>query len=280
MRLNLQTRSVILLAPHNRKAGTPFRNVCSNDFLRDQLQTELQRLRGSVYLRDGAIRPSDLSIDGRHHLAVDDESWHLVLMDEKGSIGGCARYRVHPYSVRFEDLGVATSAIARSADWARHFQMAVEAELRTARQMQLPYVEMGGWVMADHFRGTRQCLLSVLASYALVRLIPGALAICPATERNGSEAILRRMGGRLLDVFGEVIPPYFDAGYGCKMQMLRFDARTPLPRYEENVRQLMASLIEAPVICTDTPGHPAPRTKFATVPAPYSNPVDAFATVV
>jgi hypothetical protein len=146
--------------------------------------------------------------------------------------------------------------------------------------MQLPDVEMGGWVMADHFRGTRQCLLSVLASYAFVRLIPGALAICPATERNGSEAILRRMGGRVLDVFGAPIPPYFDAGYGCKMQMLRFDARTQLPRYEDNVQEHMASLIEAPVICTDGPGHPAVRSEFATIPVPYSNPVDAFAAVV
>lgn len=277
---NSQNCSVILLAPRNRNVGTPFRNVWSNDLLHYRLQAEMQRLRGSIYLRDGAIRPSDLSTDGCHRLAVDDQSWHLLLMDEKGCIGGCARYLVHPFSARFEDLGVATSALARSAEWAREFQMAVEAELRAARQMELPYVEMGGWAMSDRFRGTRQFLLSVLASYAFVRLIPGAFAICPATERNGSAAILRRMGGCLLEALNSAIPPYFDARYGCKMQMLRFDARTSLPRYEENVQELMASLIEAPVICADGPAWRGPGTEFTTVPALCPNPVGAFAAAV
>jgi len=240
----------------------------------------MQRLRGSIYLREGAIRPSDLSADGRHHLGIDDQSWHLLLMDEKGSIGGCARYRVHPYSVRFKDLGVAASPLARSTEWALQFQMAVEAELRAARQMQLPYVEMGGWVMADRFRGTRKSLLSLLASYAFVRLIPGALAICPATERNQSAGILRRMGGHLLEVFGAAIPPYFDPRYGCNMQMLRFDARELLPRYDDNVQQLMASLRHTPVICADAPVWREPTTKFTTVPPLHSDPVGAYAVAV
>src|SRR5581483_8091469 len=216
----------------------------------------------------GAIRPFGLSIDGRHRLEVDDQRWHLLLMDEEGHIGGCARYRVHPSSVRFEDLGVATSALAHSSEWAANFQMAVEAELRAARQMNLPYIEMGGWAIADHFRGTRLFLLSVLASYAFVRLIRGAFAICQATERNGSAAILRRMGGHLLSA---AVPPYFDPQYGCQMQMLRFDARTSLLGYEENVQQLMLSLIEAPVICADAPDQRGPRAEFALASAQHPN---------
>jgi hypothetical protein len=249
----------------------------SNTSLHDQLQADMQRLRGRIYLRDGAIRPNDLSSDGRHRILVDDQSWHLLLLDEKGNIAGCARYRLHPPSARFEDLGVARSTLARSTQWAPAFQTAVEEELKAAREIGLPYVEMGGWAIAEHFRGTRHFLLSVLASYAFVRLVPGAFAICPATERNGSAAVLRRMGGRLFEASTAPIPSYFDARYGCQMQMLRFDARQSPLGYEETVQQLMARLIESPVICVDPPGPRGTQNDFA-LPAHHSKPVGAFAS--
>jgi hypothetical protein len=236
----------------------------------------MQRLRGRIYLRDGAIRPDDLSIDGRHRMLVDDQSWHLLLLDEKRNIAGCARYRVHPPSAQFKDLGVASSAVARSTRWAAAFQTAVEEELKGAHEIGLPYIEMGGWAIAEHLRGTRHFLLSVLASYAFVRLIPGAFAICPATERNGSAAVLRRIGGRLFEVSTTPIPAYFDARYGCQMQMLRFDARQSPPGYEESVQQLMARLIESPVICADPSGRRGIQNDFASM-SPFE-PVGAFAT--
>jgi len=270
-------RSVILLAPSNRDRTTRFRNVWSDNSLHDQLQAEMQRLRGRIYLGDGAIRPGDLSIDGRHSTLADDQSWHLLLLDEKGNIAGCARYRVHPPLARFEDLGVATSALARSTQWASAFRTAVEEELRGARKLGFPYVEMGGWAIAEHFRGTRHFLLSVLASYAFVRLIPGAFAICPATERNGSAAVLRRMGGRLFEMSTTPIPAYFDARYGCQMQMLRFDARQSPLGYEENVQQLMARLIECPVICANPSGPRKTQNDFA-LPSHNSKSLGAIAT--
>lgn len=240
----------------------------------------MQRLRGSIYLRDGAIRPSDLTGDGRHRLAVDDKSWHLLLLDDEGSIAGCARYLAYPDSVSFEELPIAKSALAGSGEWGHAFRCAVEAELALARHSRFSYVEMGGWAMADRVRGTSECLRSILASYALVRLMGGGVAICPATERNGSAAILSRMGGRLLEWGGVSIPPYFDPAYGCRMQMLRFDPRASIERYEDSVQRFMAILAEAPVICADVPERRAPKTQFGTIPAIYPNRAGAFAAAV
>jgi hypothetical protein len=53
---------------------------------------EMQRLRGSVYLRDGAIQKHELTADGRHRLSVDEQSWHILLVDGAKRVKGCMRY--------------------------------------------------------------------------------------------------------------------------------------------------------------------------------------------
>ncbi len=58
------------------------------------LFSQMQRFRGQVYLKDGAIKQSDL-IDGRHVVEADDFSWHLLVHDENGTIAGCIRYQAH-----------------------------------------------------------------------------------------------------------------------------------------------------------------------------------------
>jgi hypothetical protein len=216
-----------------------------------------------------------LTDDGRHVLPIDDQSWHLLLMDRRGSVAGCKRYLVHPASAHFRDLRIANSALAESAEWGPALRFAVESELVAARKLGFSYVEIGGWAMADHFRGTSECLRSMLASYAWLRLIGGALAISPATERNGSATILRRMGGRLLSWGDEAIPPYFDPHYGCRMQMLRFDSRTSIPRYEATVQEMMALLAATPVICTDIPEKQSQKVAIGTLRVPWHAPLAA-----
>jgi len=49
----------------------------------------LQRLRGSVYLEDGAITEADLTPDGRHLSPVDERAWHVLAVEAGGQVRGC-----------------------------------------------------------------------------------------------------------------------------------------------------------------------------------------------
>lgn len=263
-------RSVILLAPNQTQVRRSFRNVYCNKTLHAQLKGEMQRLRGDIYSAMGVLRPSDLSADGRHVQPNDASSWHLLVIDDEGSVAGCVRYSQHPACARFEELRVAHSALANSAEWGEEFRLAVGRELTVARRLGFSYVEVGGWAMADHVRGSAECLRSVLTTYAWSRLIGGALGISTATELNASAFILRKLGGRLLECRGTAIPPYFDAQYGCRMQMVAFDSRFPIPRYEQTVQDIMAALQTAPVLCGDSAPDMMPLEKLRPAASTYS----------
>jgi hypothetical protein len=240
---------MILLAPSDEQARGTFRHVWQSRWLHEQLQSEMQRLRGGIYLQDGAISRAELSEDGRHILPYDAQSWHLLSMDNAGRVMGCTRYLLHECGSSYRDLRVSKSALARSAEWGCIFRAAVERELDSAWHSGFSYVEVGGWAMAEQVRGSGECVRSVLATYAWSRLIGGALGISTATERNGSACILGRLGGQPLEWGPETIPAYFDAQYGCNMHILRFDSRRPNPKYEQAIQQLQKCLTEVPVIC-------------------------------
>jgi hypothetical protein len=172
------------------------------------------------------------------------------------------------------------SALAFSGQWGLALRSAVEKELATAGRMKFSYVEIGGWAMAPHVRGTGECLRSVLATYAWSRVIGGAMGISTATERNGSASILKRLGGRSLEWGGQAIPPYYDPRYGCQMQMLRFDSRSPNPRYEQAVQDILGTLIDVPVVCGDEVAPQIAPREFRRAPQPLHAHPAAFATAV
>ena len=52
---------------------------------------ETQRLRGRVYLEDGAISEGQLTSDGRHWQQLDATSWHVLALDSQHRVCGCTR---------------------------------------------------------------------------------------------------------------------------------------------------------------------------------------------
>lgn len=74
-----------------------------------------------------------------------------------------------------------------------------------------------------------------------------------ATHRNGSAAILRRIGGRPLEWGGEELPAYFDTQYGCEMEVLRFDSRLPSLKYQHVIEEMKEQIPTMPVISADKP---------------------------
>jgi hypothetical protein len=240
---------LLLLAPSAACVPTAFRHVHVDPAYHRRMLSQLQRLRGSVYLQDGAIEPSQLSHDGRHALDVDEHSWHLISERADGRVTGCARYRPHEGSVRPEDLGVWMSALARNRRWQRALRTAVAGEIASARERAVAYVEVGGWAVAPDVRFTPEALDIALSAYALARNLGGCVGITTATTRNCSSRILKKIGGRPLQLKAGPLPSYYDPQYRCEMELLRFDSTALNPRYESRIDSISSAFLDRPVVC-------------------------------
>jgi len=207
----------------------------------------MQRFRGRVYLADGAVEQSDL-IDGRHVVAADDHSWHFLVRDANGDISGCIRYQAHDLGSLLLRLSVFNTSLAACPEWGPTLKRAVESEMRLAKTRQLSFVEVGGWAVAEHLRGTAEPLRLGLVAYSLGRLMGGAVGLCTATRRHCSSSILRRIGGSFLEHEGTAIPTYYDPRYACEMDILRFHSWNPNPRYEQWIEEIRNSLQRLTII--------------------------------
>ena len=246
-RLTSPSRRLALLAPSNAFIPNVFHDVRGDFDGHRALFSQMQRFRGQVYLKDGAIKQNDL-IDGRHVVEADDNSWHLLVHDENGTIAGCIRYQVHDIRSLFLRLSVFSSAIAACPQWGPALKQAVHSEVTMAKSLNLSFVEVGGWALAEHVRGTSEALRMGLAAYSLGQLMGGAVGMSTATRRHCSSSILRRMGGVSLEHAGTPIPAYYDPQYECEMEILRFHSWNPNPRYMLWVEEIRQSLQHIPVI--------------------------------
>jgi hypothetical protein len=250
-RTRTQTRFVVL--PPARQVGLkPFQNISIDTLHYVELVSEMQRFRGQVYLKDGAIRASDLTPDGRHKVAVDERSWHVLSLDSKDRVCACLRYLDETYADGFEDLWVRQSAISRAPRVGKKFRRAVENGLYHARATGMRFGEVGGWAVAEHHRNTLEPLRIILATYGLLQLLGGCTGVATATFRHESANILQRIGLGAFALEGHELPAYFDPHYGCLMQVLHFDSRFPNPKYQSWVKELAADLTAAPVICRES----------------------------
>ncbi len=240
-----------LLAPPQTSCANNFGRLRASEQLHSHYLSAMQRLRGRVYLKDGAIQASEMDEQGRFRMQGDDQGWHLLLVDGERDVIGCARYLVHPNTVPFHKLRVSHSALAKHPAWGAKVREAVETDLALAREKGFAYLEIGGWALTEEWRGTRAALEILVGSYALAHLWGGCLGACTATARHGSSSMLRRIGGSPLQACGQELPAYHDPQYGCQMELLRFDYRTPGQRFHSLISQLKAKLADAVAV---TPG--------------------------
>jgi predicted GNAT family N-acyltransferase len=218
-----------------------------------EMLAQAQKLRGRIYVEEGAIEASELTPDGRHYMAADEESWHILALDSKGKVSGCARYLAHENTVPFARLGVRQSALARCDQWGQKLRSAVEQELQLARRRDIAYVEMGGWALREDVRCSTEAIRIAMCAYALARNLGGAIGVTAATVRHCSSSILRRIGGQALTAAGTELPSYHDPRYKCEMTILRFDSNRPNPRYEAWIERIREELLTAPAICATAP---------------------------
>lgn len=243
-------RQMVLLAPAEVRAPGLFRNVQADNQRRQRLLEDMQRLRGAVYLAEGAIEPWQLDSTGRHIRATDRRAWHLLTVGGNGSVLACARLLPHENTASFWGLELRHSSIAQSERWGRRVRDAVELELSRARGRGINYGELGGWALADDLRGSTEALRIAVSVYALTQMLGGFLCISTATQRNSSASILKRVGGSPLAARGVQIPSYYDPQYRCEMEMLCFDSDRPNPRYTDWVSTFRGVLAETPVVAS------------------------------
>ena len=226
----------------------------------------MQRLRGKVYLEDGAIRHEDLTPDGRHVLADDSSAWHVLSMGEDGRVRACLRYLDERFSSGFSNLWVSHTALARCPRLGGKLRMAVESKMATARAVRVGFGSVGGWAAAADHRRTMEPVAIILATYGLLELLGSCLGVATATFRHHSAGILRKIGLNPMLWRGDELPPYYDPKYGCQMEVLEFDSRYPNPKYLPVVQELIDVLSYSPVICREET--PTPIETVATRPAP------------
>jgi len=245
--------TLALLAPPNASIPDHFENVESDPSAHRDLLSGMQRLRGELYLSDGAIRRSQLTRDGRHASPVDENAWHLLALSPSNEVLGCARYVSHSDRVSFSDLGVSKAAIAQSPEWGPQFRKAVQTEIELARMNGVAYVEVGGWALANELRFSMEAVRIALSSYSLALALGGCIGIGTVTRRHCSSTILRRIGGSALETPAGNLPHYFDPMYGCEMEILRFDSGAPNHRFENKIFDLYQTLAHTPVIRPENP---------------------------
>jgi len=251
--LSLSHQQLILLAPYGVRVPARFKNVRIDPQLYGSILVDMQKLRGRIYLEDGAIEHQQLDRNGRHRSPADTESWHLLTLNDRGMVTGCVRYQEHRNTVSFQELGLRSCALAACNIWGNKLQAAVESDLAEARQQAISYVEVGGWALAKERRCTGEALRTALATYGLARLLGGCVGIATATVRNRSSSILRRIGGAALEVEGEPLPGYYDPQYKCQMEIVRFTSSSPNPKYRRWIDQISTALLSVPVLSLVAP---------------------------
>jgi hypothetical protein len=219
-----------MLAPPSFDASL-FSAVAVSGLEYRRLLAAAQRLRGSIYLRDGAVQPSQLTADGRHVQREDQNSWHLLTVDENGVPAACARCIQHENTTSFSDLTISRSALAKCKRWGRVLRTAVEDELRSAHSRDVEFFEIGGWAISEALRCSTEAVRMLISFYALMQLLGGVVGVSTATTRHSSSSIIRRIGGRSLVGMGVELPSYYDPEYKCEMEVIRFDSLSPNPRY-------------------------------------------------
>src|SRR5579871_6785475 len=158
-----QTQLAILAPAHVAISRTwRFRNVQATARRYEELLAKLQRFRGMVYCADGAISPDELTSDGRHYLAIDERSWHVLALDTTGDVCGCVRYLPEAADTDFADLWIREAAISNCPKWGDYFRRAVEQERAKADTKKVDFAEVGGWAVAEGRRWTTDPLRMIL----------------------------------------------------------------------------------------------------------------------
>lgn len=227
-----------------------FKNVVQDKERWQQLLNEACRLRGRIYLADGAIESTDLDPNGALVLPLDHRSWHLLAVRADGAVKAALRLTMAPLSDREragrlvhveESLGRTGMPLAYRLAAEKFLS---EAELTWGKQRP-DWFTTSGWA-ADPSAGASGVMLA-LATWAWTRLSSCACSLAVATERHGAIRQLVKCGASPL--FPKDQPPlYFDAAYGCHVGLVGGRVYREADSFSPKVERLAATLSESEVV--------------------------------
>ncbi len=192
----------------------------------------------------------------------------MLVLDKEDRVCGCVRYLERSSEASFSQLAVSNSPLAQCNIWGPRLQDAVGSELALSRELNLPYVEVGGWALIEGIRRTTEAFRMVIAMFGLSQALGGAVGLSTANHRNRSASILRRIGGRPLESARQELPPYHDPRYRCEMEILRFWSWSPNPRFKAMVDEVKAELRDILVWTKGTPKRPWLDSPYSSLPTP------------
>ena len=238
---------LVVLAPRAHILAGSFASTATSVAGRshEDLLAEVQRLRAKVFVKEGTVRQSAITLDGRHVTPLDDTSWHLVLTGPAGEVLGCVRYTIYPETAGFDDLPFRDHPLAHSTT---RFRAAVESVLVRARQSRRGFAQAGMWALAEEARIGSNALRMVLGTFALAQLLGDCYAICTAVLKHHSAMILQRLGAQPLRYGSAELGVYYDPHYQCDLRLLLFDSRKPNSRFAGMTSEILAELAKSAVI--------------------------------
>ena len=208
---------------------------------------QIQRLRGRVYVEDGALHPSLLDTDGKHLTAFDHDHWHILVTDEQDEVCACFLLIRYPEDARFEDLKLYELIDRMSPALRPIYEASVRAFMSEASGQNLGFGEVAAWAVRGDVRNRPSSLMFSFAAWALYQLLGESLVVGAPTTRHNAATILRRIGGFPLRFSGFPLQRFYDDRYGCDMEIIGFNSCEPLLKYSPiilEIRDHMETLIK------------------------------------
>src|SRR5262249_11905898 len=119
---------IVFVAPSTAAVSDTFRHIDVDANRHERLVRDVQRMRGSIYVKDGALQPHQLTADGRHETPEDETSWHMLLLNKHQRVNACALY-LEPdcNDVAFDQLRARNCPLTNEPAWRPPLDQALEA---------------------------------------------------------------------------------------------------------------------------------------------------------
>jgi hypothetical protein len=260
----------MLLCPMNSGIPDSFKNYCFSKEQYDEMLSKMQRLRGQVYLADGAIKEEELT-DGLHCLEIDRLSWNVLGIDDSGNVRACMRYHENHLLDPITNMWIYKSELATLPEWRDLFTAALESQQRRALAGGKRHAEIGGLAIHPDYRHTTlnhqepEIQRMALATHVIALERGGCIWVSTATKRNKASRVLRRYG-RPLRHGNVTFPEFYDPQYRCYMEALSSDSDFMLEKYSAQIEKIAPQVLDATVI------FPATRSKSQNKVHIYNSP--------
>lgn len=204
----------------------------------DARLARIRRLRGKVFLADGAVTQEHLDESGSYHTSLDHRAWHIYLAGNDGEVPACCTLMLHRNVVEVQELRISELLCHIQDDRRGLYESAIQSLIREAARLNVGFGEAAAWAIDQKFRNHCASMMMIIASWPLYQTLGNAIIIGAPTSRHHTSSIEKRMGGFPLALQGSPLGPFHDAPHGCDMEFVWFDSQRPLSRFAQIISEM------------------------------------------